>query len=139
MVSKAVEAKPSLPPTVGEVRDRLVEILGRERSDRLSEEQARRIRSTTKITDGWRHVREGGGKAAFPRGDAAEAARRLLPQLAGFGLFVVPCGELEGWDPTIGGHGSSVVQEALERRVHETNLELRSFVRGVAQYLASGR
>lgn len=53
-------------------------------------------------------MKRDGGIAILPQGDK-EAAENLFGQLADYGLFVVPGGELESWLKTVGavGHGPS--------------------------------
>jgi hypothetical protein len=68
-------------------------------SDDPSERLARFRRFIEQLrreADPWHIVKERGTQAF---GELEEAARRLLKDLRAFGLFLVPCGELEGWLP----------------------------------------
>jgi hypothetical protein len=134
-VSAAVESRPVAAPTVGDVIDEVSATVGADRTARLTEEQSRRIREITKSSDGWGIARATGGLAALPRGQAAEAAQRLVAVLQTLGLYVVPVGELEGWARTIGSHGPKFVHQALDSRIHVTNADLRSFVALIATNL----
>jgi hypothetical protein len=59
--------------------------------------------------------RDGGVRILGPR--ECEAAENLLSQMAEYGLFVVPGGELESWlsDLRIGGHGPQWLIDIFER------------------------
>jgi hypothetical protein len=59
-----------------------------------------------------------GGVQAIPQGDAAESSERLLNALRTIGLFVVPVGELERWEPAVPNHGTAWVNEVLDRELH---------------------
>lgn len=134
-VASAVESQPTAAPTVGDVLDQVSKTVGTDRTARLTEEHSRRIREITKSSDGWSLARKSGGVVALPRGQAAEAADRLISALRTLGVFVVPVGELEGWAPTIGAHGPKFVHQALDARVHANNAELQNFVAGIAAHL----
>jgi len=135
IVAAAVESLPGGAPLVADVRKEIEDCLGDDDTQRLAEEQTRRVREIVKSTDGWRRVRSG-GVAAMPNGEARQAADKLLSSLATVGLFVVPVGALEGWAPSVGGHGSAFVSAALEARAHETNGALTDFVLRVAQSIS---
>lgn len=130
--SLAIEAAP-----VGDVADGIEEVLGDDRTARLDETQSRRIREITKRVDGWKRIKQRGGVAAVRHGEARAAIDDLLQRLRGIGLFLVPVGELEGWGPTLGGHGTEFVDKALTEGTHRTNAELRSFVYAASEFLAS--
>jgi hypothetical protein len=51
----------------------------------------------------------------IPNGQPSQACRRLLEALEKFGIFVVPVGELEGFDKDVGGHGPAWVAEVLRK------------------------
>lgn len=129
--SLAIEAAP-----VGDVSDEISAVLGADRTARLSEDQSRRIREITKRIDGWKQVKQRGGVAAVPHGDARAAADDLLSRLQRIGLFLVPTGELEGWAPTLGAHGPEFVDKALTGEVHRNSTDLRSFVYAAAEFLS---
>lgn len=138
-VDAAIKAHPIPAPKVFEVQEKLTEALGSDPAAPLSEAQSRAIRKLTKVEDGWKSVRASGGKSAFPSGHATATLERLIEHLSALGLFVVPVGALEGWARSIGGHGPTFVQAALEARVHETQAELRGFVSAVESFLGLPR
>jgi len=135
VVKQAVEQLPGAHPLISDVREQIDGSLGPDPTARLTEDQSRRVREITSRTDGWRIMRERGGLPAIPRGDATQAAERLLAALADLGLFVVPVGALEGWVPAVGGHGSAFVYAALESQAHETSSTLQNFVMRVTRHL----
>jgi putative AbiEii toxin of type IV toxin-antitoxin system len=61
-------------------------------------------------------MKRDGGIAILGEADQ-EAARSLLQQLAGYGIFVVPHGELEAWLKTLGasGHGPTWLIDVFQR------------------------
>jgi hypothetical protein len=72
------------------------------------------------------------GEAAIPAGDATNHYRKLRDMCAGFGLWIVPVGELEGFCRSVGNHGPRWVRQVIEERDLATDAELeqaRTFVR----------
>lgn len=128
--SLAIEAAP-----IGDIADQVSDTLGDDRTARLSEQQSRRIREITKRVDGWKQVKQRGGVVSVQHGDARAAADDLLARLREIGLFLVPVGELEGWAPSIGGHGPEFVDKALTGEIHRENADLRAFVWAAAELL----
>lgn len=63
-----------------------------------------------------RDMKRDGGIAVLSATDQ-EAARNLFRQVAEYGIFVVPCGELESWLKTLGatGHGPSWLIDMFEK------------------------
>jgi hypothetical protein len=117
-------------PAVGELREKLLEVLEHE-DERLSADAASQIRELTKVESGWARLRQG-GLAAVNQGDPARFMAQLVEALKQVGLFVVPVGELERWITEVGGHGPSWVAEVLKRHLHEApNLPARDFIRDV--------
>jgi hypothetical protein len=68
------------------------------------------------------------GLAAVPRGEPSADATALLEALRTERVLVVPVGEMEGFDRTLGNKGGAWVTSALERRVHESSEEVADFV-----------
>lgn len=75
----------------------------------------------------WPSVK-GRGLYAVPSGPPSAAASRLIQALEDQSLMLVPVGELESFDTTIGCEGAEWVSEMLEKRGHETNEEARRLV-----------
>jgi AAA domain, putative AbiEii toxin, Type IV TA system len=117
-------------PSADYVREQLSEILGAS-AGALTREQSDRIRQVIRVESGWSSVKRG-GMGELPQGDASDRGAHLLEALKGIGLFLVPVGELERWEPQIPGEGVAWVSEALERRTHEqADSAGRRFVREV--------
>ena len=72
------------------------------------------IKRILKQASPWAHAKEI-GKGFVPPGDATRAFDRLETLLRSIGLFVVPLGELESFDRTVGGHGPPWVAAVLEK------------------------
>jgi hypothetical protein len=90
-------------------------------------EVERRVRELARAEDPWQRVKDS-GVAGIPSGDATQAWRRLDAALCGLGVFVVPVGILERWNPDVGGHGPSWTVEVLEAGFHETDGPHAAFV-----------
>jgi energy-coupling factor transporter ATP-binding protein EcfA2 len=71
------------------------------------------------------------GLAAVPQGEPYTAAERLLTALAAMGVRVVPIGEMEGFDRSIGLHGAGWVSTKLAANGHKTCQPARDFVLGI--------
>jgi ABC-type transporter Mla maintaining outer membrane lipid asymmetry ATPase subunit MlaF len=65
------------------------------------------------------------GKSYVPNGSPSTALEQLLTSMRQLGVFVVECGELEGFVRTVGGHGPVWVNEALRREL-KTDPELNA-------------
>ncbi len=71
-------------------------------------------------------------------GEVRAIAERLVGDLAKIGLFVVPCGELEGWIPIGIAKGRRWNAAALEKlHAGECPSDLRDFVGNAARYILS--
>jgi len=68
------------------------------------------------------------GLAAVPQGDASQQAVRLLGGLSRQRVLVVPVGEMEGFDRTIGGKSSTWVNGMLAKNGHKLSSEARDLV-----------
>lgn len=71
------------------------------------------IKETLKRTSPWALMKKA-GKSFIPAGDATNAFSRLESGLATAGIHVVPCGEIECFDRSVGRHGPSWVVKVLE-------------------------
>ncbi len=63
-----------------------------------------------------KNMKKDGGLTILER-DAKESCESLLDQLADYGIFVVPGGEVESWLPELGatGHGPDWLIEVFEK------------------------
>ncbi|RKG90096.1 ATP-binding protein [Corallococcus sp. CA049B] len=73
------------------------------------------------------------GVNAVPKGELRQVAETLLADLKHLGLFVVECGEMESFVPTVGGHGNAWLAEVLRMNLRQDpHLEhARRFVQGL--------
>lgn len=71
------------------------------------------------------------GISAIPAGDAKQAFDRINNTLISNNIFIVPCGEIEGFVKSIGGHGPDWVNKVIEIYPdisHEVYKEVRDFL-----------
>jgi hypothetical protein len=99
----------------------------------LSREDQDAIRALTRSDSTWDRAKRAGIEAV-PHGEARERAEELLARLRTFGLFVVDVGELEGFAPAVGQHGTAWVADVHERGLHRSEEidKARRFVKDVA-------
>ena len=60
------------------------------------------------------------GLHAIPAGDASEAARSLLNDLAACGVHIVEAGEMESFIKVQGGHGPEWVVRVVEKKLWQS-------------------
>ena len=68
----------------------------------------------------------------MPAGDASAAFDELDKLLCAAGIFIVPCGELECFVKSIGGHGPEWVNKVLETHPDLSNSvydEIKAFIK----------
>ena len=113
-----------------QVRDEIRKTLDSVNSPVFPDVEAKRIQDVLKKVSPWEEAKRV-GLGAVPSGQERRVAEQLLEDLKRIGLFVVDCGELESFDPTIGGHGNLWVAEVLRKDLKEdARLEnARRFVR----------
>jgi ABC-type branched-subunit amino acid transport system ATPase component len=90
----------------------------------------RAIRKILARSSPWATAKQA-GRAFVPNGEATARFDALMEQLHGLGVFVVEVGEIEQFVKSVGNHGPSWVNTALERNL-QTDEELetaRAFVR----------
>jgi AAA domain, putative AbiEii toxin, Type IV TA system/Overcoming lysogenization defect protein-like, TOPRIM domain len=134
VLNAAVTSK-SVAPAVSDVREAVDTALEAAAAEgvKLTRSTSEQIRKATKVEDGWSIVKND-GVAAFPRGDASTAGETLLARLRELGLFLVPVGELEGWHPTVSGHGPDWLGSVIEERRHQESGAHRDFVEDAATW-----
>lgn len=95
-------------------------------------EAVKHIQDILKRTSPWEAAKQV-GLGAVPPGQERQAAERLLTDLKKLGLFIVEHGELESFDPSVGGHGNAWVAEVLRKDLQkDPRFEpARQFVRGL--------
>ena len=110
---KAVEQK-APPLTRNQVSSKIKEIMGASEETNMTEREIDQIRKTLKATSSWNLAKQC-GVDIVPSGQARQLLNSLLSSLRSIGLFVVECGELERFAPTVGKHGPQFVAEVLKR------------------------
>jgi hypothetical protein len=116
------------------VREEVTKVLAGA-GNNLTRDETERIRTVTKVEDGWTAVKQT-GLAGLPPGEATSRCQRLLEELRRIGVFVVPIGELEGWHPEVGNHGPAWVVDVLVKGLHDREgTPSRDFVRDISEYL----
>jgi hypothetical protein len=102
----------------------------------VPKEILKKVRSLARNASPWDHVKDT-GVDAVARGDARQAALRLLALLKTIGIFVAPKGQMESFCPTIGPKGTRWVEEALRRdlKIDPELTDARLFAEEVQTYL----
>ena len=68
------------------------------------------------------------GISAVPPGDSYSACLRLLEALDESNIHIVPIGEMEAFDRSVGVHGSAWVSAVLEKNLHKTSEAAKAVV-----------
>ena len=110
--SSVNKRKPELD--TADVKKEISAILDGCQSTHLPEKDARRIRSVIARSSSWQEAKNA-GVGLIPSGDETQACQRLIKRCKESGLFILTCGELERFCPTIGGHGPTWVNNVLQR------------------------
>ncbi|MEV6287118.1 AAA family ATPase [Kribbella sp. NPDC051770] len=138
IIQKEVEKKASIP-TARAFKEAARPIMGRADASRIDDAEASAIIDSLKRDSGWKAVKASGLRAF--KGDPLAAIGRVLQHLKHHGIFVVPVGEIEGWEPSVSGHGPSFVAKVLESGLHRTpsahapKAELDGFIADLTTYL----
>jgi hypothetical protein len=119
-----------------EVRAEILKILDdpEREAPTLPGKDAERIRQVLRKSSSWEGAKNA-GMSGIPSGDECIAGQRLLDTCKQGGLFILACGELERFCPTIGGHGPAWVNEVLQRDL-KNDPELRMAGEFVQELLA---
>lgn len=116
------------------VRREIERILNSVNGATFPSEAVKQMQEVLKRTSPWDEAKRG-GLVAVPAGQERQAAERLLAGLKQLGLFIVDCGEMESFDPSVGGHGNPWVAEVLRKELRsDPRLEnARRFVHGLLE------
>ena len=109
----AVEQK-APPLTRNQVEEKIGEIVKASNEKNLMEREVDLIRKTLTATSSWDLAKQS-GVSIVPTGQPREQLNSLLSSLRSLGLFVLECGELERFAPSVAGHGPRFVAEVLKR------------------------
>ena len=113
-----------------DVREKIAALLVDVTQSTLPKEKSDNIREILRSASAWSEAKKS-GKAFVPRGEQTAAYERLVAKLRTVGIYIVEVGELEGFCPSIGGHGPSWTVKVLERDLsNDPELEgARTFAR----------
>lgn len=103
----------------------------------VPKETLKQIEKLSRRASPWDNAK-GSGLSVIPTGEATVMANSLLATLKALGIFVAPCGEMEGFCRSVGGHGPRWVAQVIKDKDLGTNEELaqaRAFVQDVNRYL----
>jgi hypothetical protein len=119
--------------TIRKIQERLAKSSG----DILAKKDDNEIKRILRSASPWAGPKEHG--LAFFKGESYALGERLLQKCSAFGLFIVPVGELEGFDRRSGAHGPSWVNDVLQRDLaSDPQLsKAREFAKGILEWKAA--
>ena len=79
----------------------------------VSQTKMRNIKEMLSSNTEWDRLKEA-GVSGIGAGNPSQSCKAVLSYLAGIGIHVVQCGELERFVPTIGGHGPDWLHNVLD-------------------------
>ena len=112
------------PLSVNQVREQITSILDENATASVSDRTVEKIKQALKATSPW-HYAKLAGVNALASGQPRAKLDELLHYLKNYGLFVVHCGEIERFVPSIGTHGPKWVAQALAKDI-STDPELET-------------
>lgn len=135
LLKKSIEAK--FPqPNRSRLRTEILAVLDQEKEVSLSKREIEAINQSLRVTSAWDLAKDTGAHG-IPRGQATEQLSVLLGKLSALGLFVVECGELEGFVRDVGWKGPKWVNEVLSTKDLARDLALEDARRFVSRIIAS--
>ena len=99
--------------TGNEILEQIKNELGAEVTQPLSRTKIEKLQKLLVVKTNWDQIKRF-GIAGAPSGNANKALNNLLIFLKGLNIHLVPCGELECFIKTIGGHGPDWLNNVLE-------------------------
>lgn len=100
-------------------------------NETLTSEDIENLRKIIKKTSPWETIKSG-GKAVIPSGNASSKFNSLNEKLERIGIFIVPVGEVECFDKTVGGHGNKWLTSVLQKEITNEYLnEAKTFVKNI--------
>lgn len=116
-IKNAIEQKKAEINSV-EVTRKINDVLESITTPQLPATVAKEINNILKQSSPWAILKTC-GKAFIPAGGPTQAFERLDAALNNKGVFLVPCGETEGFDRTVSEHGPSWVNEVLKKDLRQ--------------------
>jgi len=104
------------PLGVNQVREKIISALAEEKNASVSEQTFEKVKQSLKATSPW-HYAKLAGVNVLASGQPRAQLDELLRYLESCGLFVVKCGEIERFVPSVGAHGPKWVAQALEKNL----------------------
>ena len=102
------------PLAVNQIREQINLALDQEKNASVSNQTAEKIKQSLKATSPWHYAKLAGVNVS-PSGEPRAQLDEFLRYLQKCGLFVVKCGEIERFVPSIGAHGPKWVAQALTK------------------------
>lgn len=116
---------------VDDTKRKIDEVFRRAEGPYLTEAALKEIRSITRKASSWSEAKAI-GEMFVPKGQPYETYQRLDRRLRKAGLFVVPVGELEGFDKTVGNYGPKWLEKVMEKELADPAFDVaRDFVSAV--------
>ncbi len=113
-------------------RINIIELINSRDDKYISAEESKQIREAVTQISPWNKIKQT-GEQAIPRGSATQAYENIKNYCENeLNIYLVPCGEIEGFIKTCGGHGSAWVNAALSQYpdLHDPHYnEISAFVR----------
>jgi hypothetical protein len=138
-VKQSIEGKKPEPESV-EIIERIQKITSEIKEKHFPEAAARNIKAILGRASPW-DTAKSIGERFIPPENPTQSYERLSETLEAIGLFIVPDGELESWDRSVGGHGPAWVNAVLQKDLsHAMELEgARAFVKKLASSFPTPR
>jgi hypothetical protein len=121
--------------TRGRLRAAITDALSGDDASPVDSATISRVHEALEPPAGWAAAKKK-GRAEVPPGEATVALDRLLSDLRGLGVFVVPTGAVESWVKAASHRGPSWVVEVIEKSLIIEASESQRFVTDVLESLA---
>lgn len=99
--------------TGNEILEQIKNELGKDLTQPLSKTKIEKLQKMLVVKTNWDQIKHF-GIAGAPPGKATQSLNNLLSFLKGLNIHLVPCGELECFIKTVGGHGPDWLNNVLE-------------------------
>jgi hypothetical protein len=97
-----------------DTKEKIKAVLDKVTSDYVPDQTLRELRELTRKASAWA-MAKAIGEQVVPPGEATVQYRELSAKLEKQGLFVVPVGELEGFDKSVGGEGPAWIGQVMQK------------------------